>query len=276
MSFLHSLEYSPTKAADFSVKIYLLSLKSHSPCCQKTSCVLSVSYFSTVQNDSSDKKLKLYYFSTQFLERHYPHARWKSPNETDVTQIQDTVQFMGEFENPVGNMGRALHLSIIFSLVIAKTNTKFLVTWWCYSGLHACPHANRTTCMSHSHTATHAPFFTLDQDYVHQIRMKTYRTSTWVENIPMFIFSTLVTVKVREYSVTGCFNKINKENGNKNMHRFFNCYAMNQTFKKFIAFIDLHYYSQQKHGWKCIARLWVMILSLCCTTVLRCPDVSVK
>ena len=27
VSFLHSLEYSPTKAADFSVKIYLFSLK---------------------------------------------------------------------------------------------------------------------------------------------------------------------------------------------------------------------------------------------------------
>lgn len=131
--------------------------KSHSPCCQKTSCVLSVSYFSTVQNDSADKKLKLYYFSTQFLKRHYPHARWKPPQMKQMWtfRVQDTVQFMGEFENPVGNMGRApTFVHYIFS-GYSKDKYKVLGNMMMLlSGLHACPHANRTTCMSHSHTYT--------------------------------------------------------------------------------------------------------------------------
>lgn len=44
----------------------------------------------------------------------------------------------------------------------------------------------------------------------------------------------------------------------KNMHRvFFNCYAMDQTFKKIYSlYRSTLLHSQQKHGWKCIARLW--------------------
>lgn len=130
--------------------------KSHSPCCQTTSCVLSVS-LAQFRMILLTKKWKLYYFSTQFLERHYPHTRWKSPQMRQMWTfwVQDTVWLMGEFENPVGNMGIASRfVHYIFS---GYSQDKYKVLgnmMMLLSGLNAYPHGNRAICMSHSHTYT--------------------------------------------------------------------------------------------------------------------------
>ena len=42
-----------------------------------------------------------------------------------------------------------------------------------------------------------------------------------------------------------------------NMRRVFNCYAMNKTLKKMYSlYRSTLLQSHQKHGWKCISRLW--------------------
>lgn len=157
VSFLHCLEYSPIKAADLSVKIYLFSLKVIPLVVRKLAVFFQSLTWAQFRMILLTKKMRLYYFSTQFLERHYPHARWKSPQMRQMWtfRVQDTVRFMGEFENPVGNMGiapRFVHyISSGYSIDIYKIlgNTVMLL-----SGFHARPHGNRTTRMSHSHTYT--------------------------------------------------------------------------------------------------------------------------
>lgn len=85
-------------------------------------------------------------------------------------RVQDTVWFMGEFENPVGNMGiapRFVHYIFSgYSIDKYKILGNMVIL---LSGLHACP------ILIH----THAPFFTLDQDYVPQIRIMTHRTGNF-------------------------------------------------------------------------------------------------
>lgn len=71
-------------------------------------------------------------------------------------RVQDTVQFMGEFENPCWVMGRApTFVHYIFS-GYSKDKYKVLGNMMMLplQITHACPHANRTTCMTHSHTYT--------------------------------------------------------------------------------------------------------------------------
>lgn len=63
----------------------------------------------------------------------------------------------------------------------------------------------------------------------------------------------------------------------KNMHGFF-LIVMQwiKLFKKFIAFIDLHYYTASKSMVESASQDCDMILFPVVHTVVRCPDVSVK
>ena len=103
------------------------------------------------------KKNETLLFLHSIFRKDYPHARWKSPQMRQMWtfRVQDTVRFMGEFENPVGNMGIAPRFAHYISSGYSIDKYKILGnTVMLLSGFHACPHGNRTTHMSHSHTYT--------------------------------------------------------------------------------------------------------------------------
>ena len=156
VSFLHSLEYSPIKAADFSVKIYLFSLKVIPLVVRKLAVFFQSLTSGQFRMILLTKKWKIYYFSTQLLERHYPHTRWKSPQMRQMWTfwVQDTVWLMEEFENTVGNMGIAPRFVHYIFSGYTKDKYKVLGNMMLLSGLNTYPHGNRTIGMSHSHTYT--------------------------------------------------------------------------------------------------------------------------